>query len=92
MIHSAQLFTLSVQRLAYGSMPLEPSETRPRSNFSKSRNALFKVRLAKLDTDLTILMAGTDHFMETALKQDSIPVNTIQSHTFAALVQDYIAT
>ena len=38
--HSAQLVTLSAQRLAYGSMSLEPTETRPRSNF-QSQQMLF---------------------------------------------------
>ena len=70
MKHSTQPVTLSVQRLAYGSMPLERAETRPRSNFPESRNALSKVRSAKLNTDITILMPGTDYFGETALKQD----------------------
>ena len=68
--HSAQLVTLSAQRLAYGSMPLELAETRPRSNFSESRNAFSKVRSAKLNTDVKILMPGADYFSETALKQD----------------------
>ena len=58
------------QRLAYGSMPLELAQTRPRSNFPESRNALFEERSAKLNTDVTILMPGTDYFGETALKQD----------------------
>ena len=85
---------MSAQRLAYGSMPLELAETRPRSNFPESRNSFSKVRSAKLNTDVTILMSGTDYFGETALKtRHPIPVNTMRkSHTFAALVQAYIAT
>ena len=68
MKHSAQLLTLSAQsRLAYGSMPLEPAETRPRSNFPESTNAFSKVRSAKLNTDVSILMSGTDYFGEAAL-------------------------
>ena len=55
MKHNAQLVTLSAQRLAYGSMPLELAETRPRSNFPESRNAFSKVRSGKLNTDVTIL-------------------------------------
>ena len=51
---------LSAQRLAYGSMPLELAETRPRSNFPESRNAFSKIRSAKLNTDVKILMPGTD--------------------------------
>ena len=84
MKHSTQLVTLSAQRLAYGSMPLELAETR----------SFCKVRSAKLNTDVTILMPGTDYFGETALKtRHPIPVNTMRkSHTFAALVQAYIAT
>ena len=74
--HSAQLVTLSAQRLAYGSMPLELAETRPRSNFLESRNAFSKVRSAKLNTDVKILMPGTDYFGETALKQDIIYLST----------------
>ena len=89
MKHSTQLVTLSAQILAYGSMPLALAETRPRSNFSESRNSF-----SKLNTDVTILMPGTDYFGETALKtRHPIPVNTMRkSHTFAALVQAYIAT
>ena len=68
--HSAQIVILSAQRLTYGSMPLELAETRPRSNFPESRNALSKERSAKLNTDVTKLMPGTDYFGETALKQD----------------------
>ena len=60
MKHSEQIVTLSAQRLAYGSMPLELTETRPRSNFPESRNTFSKVRSAKLNTDETILMPGTD--------------------------------
>ena len=56
MKHSAQIATLSAQRLAYGSMPSELAETRLRSNFPESRNALSKERSAKLNTDVTILM------------------------------------
>ena len=41
MKHSVQILTfLSAQRLAYGSMSLEPAETRPRSNFPESRVAV----------------------------------------------------
>ena len=74
--HSAQLVTLSAQRLAHGSMPLELAETRPRSNFPESRNAFSKVRSAKRNTDVKILMPGTDYFGETALKQDIIYLST----------------
>ena len=59
MKHSAQMVTLSAQRLAYGSMPLKPAETRPGSNFPERGNAFSKVRS---------LMPGTDYFGETALK------------------------
>ena len=91
-----KLVTLSAQRLAYGSMPLELAETRPRSNFPESRNAFSKVRSAKLNTDLTVLMPDTDYFGETALKQDITcqhHAETTQSHTFVALVRaSYKAT
>ena len=76
--HSAQPVTLSAQRLAYGSMPLELAETRPRSNFPESRNAFSKVRSAKLNTDVKISMPGTDYFGKTALKRDII--YTCQHH------------
>ena len=68
MKHSTQLVILSAQRPAYGSMPLELAETRPRSNFPESRNSFSKARPGKLNTDVTILMPGTDYFRETALK------------------------
>ena len=76
MKHSARIVTLSAQRLAYGSMPLEPAETRPRSNFPQSINAFPKVRSAKLNTDVTILMLSTDYFGETVLKQDITYLST----------------
>ena len=57
-------------------MPLELAETRPRSNFSESRNAFSKVRSAKLNTDVKIFMPGTGYFGETALKQDIIYLST----------------
>ena len=76
MKHSAQIVTLYARRLAYGSMPLEFAETRPRSYFPESRNAFSKVRSANLNNDITILMPGTDFFGETALKQDITYLST----------------
>ena len=73
---SAQLVTLSAQRLTYGSMPLELVKTRPRSNYPESRNAFSKVRSAKLNTDVKILIPGTDYFGETVLKKDIIYLST----------------
>ena len=67
MKHSAQIVTfLSAQKLAYGSIPLEAADTRPRSNFPESR-VPFKARPVELNTDKTILMPGTDYFGETAV-------------------------
>ena len=43
-------------------MPLEPAETRPRVESSFS-----KVQSAKLNTDETILMAGTEYFGQTVV-------------------------
>ena len=58
-----------LQKLVYGAMPLEPAETRPR----------FNSILTKLDTNETILMAGTEYFGETAVQpRDYIPVNTMR--------------
>ena len=96
MKHSAQIVTLSAQRLAYGSMPLELAETRSRSNFPEWRNVLSKVRSTKLNTDVTILMPGTEYFAETAFKQDITSgcqhhAEITQSHTFAALLLYYKA-
>ena len=85
MKQSAQIVTfLSAQRLAYGSMPLEPAEIRPRSNFPESIVAhSSKVRSAKLNSNETILMPGTDYFGEAAVKQDHTPVNIMQkSHNY----------
>ena len=87
MKHSTQLVTLSAQGLAYGSMPLELAETKPRSNFPELRNAFSKVRSAKLNNDVTILMPCTDYFGETALKTSHhIPDNTMRkshNHTLS---------
>ena len=83
MKHCAQIVTFSAQRLAYGSTPLEPPEARPKSNFPESRVAFSNVRSAKLNTDETISMPSTDHFGETALKQDITPLSTpcLKLHT-----------
>ena len=92
MKHSAQIVTLSAQRLAYGSMPLELAETRSSSNFPEWRNVLSKVRSAKLNTNVTILMPGTDYFGETALKQDiRYPAVSImrKSHNHTLLLHYY---
>ena len=43
-------------------MPLEPAETRPRSNFPESR-----VAFPRLNTDETILMGGTEYFGQTVV-------------------------
>ena len=49
MKHNAQIVTfLSAQRLAYGSMPLEPVETGPRTNFAESRVAFPRYDQLKL--------------------------------------------
>ena len=40
----------------------EPAETRPRSNFPESR-----VAFPRLNTDETILMAGTEYFGQTVV-------------------------
>ena len=73
---SAQIVPLSAQRLAYGSTPLEPAETRPKSNFPEATNAFSKVRSAKLNTDVTISMPNTDYFGVTALTQDITYLST----------------
>ena len=41
-------------------MPLEPAETRPRSNFPKSRVAFTRLQSAKLNTDETVLTQGPE--------------------------------
>ena len=95
MKHSAQIVTLSVQRLAYGSMPLELAGTRPRSNLPEWRNALSKVRSAKLNTDVNIYLAQTilaRPHLNKASYTCQHQAEITQSHTFAALVQVYIAT
>ena len=72
----ARIVTLSAQRLSYCSMPLEPNETRPRSNFPESTNAFSKAQSANLNTDLTILLPRAYYFGETALKQDITYLST----------------
>ena len=47
-----------------------------RSNFPESTDAFSKVRSAKLNTDVTILMPSTDYFGETTLKQDITYLST----------------
>ena len=67
-------------------MPLEPAETRPTSNFPESRVVFPRYKLAKLNTDETI-MAGTEYFGETVVQlRDHIPVNTMRkshNHTLS---------
>ena len=61
-------------------MPLEPAETRPRSKFPESRAAF--PRYNQLNTDETILMAGTEYLGETAVQpRDHIPVTPCGNHT-----------
>ena len=90
---SRQIVSLYAQRMAYGSVPLEPAETRPRSNFSESSVSFSKLRSAKLNTDVTISMPGTDYFGETSLKLNNTShtcqhhAEITQSHTFAALIR-----
>ena len=84
MTRSTQIITL--QKPAYGSMPFLDLD-----QIFLSRELLFQGRSTKLNTDETILMAGTEYFGETAVQpRDHIPVNTMrksQSHTFAALTR-----
>ena len=51
-------------------------KNRPTSKFPESRNAFSEVRSAKLNTDVTILMPGTDYFDETVLKRDITYLST----------------
>ena len=75
-------------------MPLEPAETRSRSNCRESRVSSSKVRSAKLNTDVTISMPGTDYFGEIKphLNNTSHTCQhhaeiTQSRHTFAALIR-----
>ena len=91
MKHSARIVTLPAQRLAYCSMPLEPTETRPRSNFPESTNSFSKVRSATLNTDVTILMPAQTISAKPHLNKTSHTcqhhAEIAQSHTFAALIR-----
>ena len=54
----------------------------PKNQFSWVESCFFKVQSAKLNTDETILMAGTEYFGETAVQpRDHIPVNTFGNPT-----------
>ena len=67
-----------LEKPAFGSMPLEPAETRPTID-PIFLSCLSKVLSAKLNTDEIILMAGTEYFGETAIQpRDHIPVNTMR--------------
>ena len=62
-------------------MPLEPAETKPRSNFPESRveSRFSKVQSGKRNTDETKLMAGTEYIGQTAVQpRDHILVNTMR--------------
>ena len=58
-----------LQKPAYGAMPLEPAETRPRSNFPESTVTFPRYWSAKQNTVETILIAGTEYFGETQAAQ-----------------------
>ena len=73
-------------------MPLEPAETRPRSNFPESGVSFSKVRSAKLNTDVTIITAW--HRLYFGEIKPHLTSHTCQhhaeitqSHTFAALIR-----
>ena len=64
-------------------MPLEPAETRPRSNFPKSRVA-FQGTISSAKHRRNVLMARTEYFDENEMQPRG---NYTQSHTFAALIR-----
>ena len=65
MKHTTQIITfLSAKTSLFGSKPLEPAETRPRSNFL-SRKLLSKVQ-SGTKHQRNVFMAGTEYFGETA--------------------------
>ena len=65
MKHTTQIITfLSAKTSLFGSKPLEPAETRPRSNFV-SRKLLSKVQ-SGTKHQRNVFMAGTEYFGETA--------------------------
>ena len=59
----------------FGSKPLEPAETRPRSNL---RELLFQGTISKPKHQRNVFMAGTEYFGETAQPRDHIPINTMR--------------
>ena len=66
MKHSTQIITfLSAKTGLYGSKPLEPAETRPRSNFPQSKVA-FQDTIRKPKHQRNVFMACTEYFGETA--------------------------
>ena len=71
-------------------MPLEPAETRPRSNFPDSRVA-FQGTISYAKHRRNVFMAGTEYFGGNAVQpRDHIPVNTMgksHNHTFGALIR-----
>ena len=70
-------------------MPLELAETRP---IFLSREMLFQ-ESAKLNTDETIWMAGTEYFGETAVQPlDHITFNTLRkshNHTLSRTIYNH---
>ena len=61
MKHGAQIATLSAQRLAYGSMPLELAESRPRSNFPQSRTEIILAKPHLNKTSRTFQRHAKNH-------------------------------
>ena len=68
-----------LQKPAYGAMPLEPAETRSRSNFPESRVAFSRYNQLSR-TDETILMAGTEYFGETAVQPRDYTIKHFLRH------------
>ena len=85
-----------LQKPVYGSMPLEPAETRHRSNFPQSRVA-FQGTISKAKRRRNVFMAGTEYFCET--RSSTTRSHTCQHHaeitqsdTFAVLIWLSITT
>ena len=67
MKHSTQIITFLSTKPAYGSMPLEPAETRPRSNFPDSKVA-FQGTISYAKHRRNVFMAGTEYFGGNAVQ------------------------
>ena len=87
MKRSAQIITFLSSKIGLWFNAIRARWNQTQIQFSWVESRFSKVQSAKLKTDETILMAGTEYFGQTAVQpRDHIPVNTMRksyNHTLS---------